>query len=191
MFDTITENIQRYSASATGAVRLIERIEREYGFDSSVDTVIALPWPGGWYFPLRPWGVPIANVIKVPAARPRTVELKTFVYHELGHAICDHFEIRSYLVPFVRRFQRTHADYERASLAAAELERSPGFVSGYARCNREEDFCETFAAYLLNRSTWRRSVRYEGETIDVRSDHRLREKLDAVHKLLNEIHTFV
>lgn len=178
-----------YKTIAAAAVRLIERVEDEFSFDSGVRRVVVLPWTGGLYFS-RPW-VLIGNTIKVHAAGPRTFELRGFVYHELGHAICDHFDVAQYLKPFVRRFQSCFSDYRAASNRAAEAERRSGFVSGYASCNREEDFCETLAAYLLNRSTWRRSVSFECEVINSRADGKLRAKLDAVHELLRDLHTFV
>ena len=191
MLDTIQKVLVPESkASADAAMRLIVRVEKEFSFDSGVHVVTALPWAGGWYFNPRPWGIPIDNVSKVPSAGPRSLELKTFVYHELGHALCDHFELKSYLSPFTRRFQRSRSDYAEASNQAAASPRREGFVSGYASCNREEDFCETLSAYLLNRTSWRKSVRYEGDSIDVSRDPKLRAKLEAVHSLLNDLHAF-
>jgi hypothetical protein len=64
-------------------------------------------------------------------------------------------------------------------------------VSGYAACEREEDFCETLAAYLTNRTTWRTRLTFNGEAVAVEGDARLRRKLDAVHALLRDLRSFV
>jgi len=82
---------------------------------------------------------------------------------------------------------RRGREYEEAVDGASSLSRLPGFVSGYARLDREEDFCESLSAYLCNRLTWRRQVRFEGSTIMVKAEPRLQGRLNAVHRVMGEL----
>jgi len=81
-------------------------------------------------------------------------------------------------------------EYKEAVDRASCLPRLPGFASGYARLDREEDFCETLAAYLCNRRTWRRKIRFNGETISVKDEPRLARRLEAVHVVVRELKGF-
>ena len=173
---------------AKKTIQLITDVEEEFGFDSGVKRVLVLPFDGGWYLGKK-WPV-IGDTLKVHDPRPYSRELKEFVYHELGHAIHDHFAISTYLKSFTRRRQATLREYRRVSREAAESERRPGFVSGYAWCNREEDFCETFSAYLCNRKTWRRRLRYDGAWLHPGREPRMERKFLAVHELLGDLHDF-
>jgi len=178
--------LQKMQQTANKALKLIEQVEKKYNFDSGVRTIISIPWDNGFYLP-KAYPI-IGNTLKIPTTR--NPKLKEFVYHELGHAIHDHFELRGYLKPFVKKSQKTMAEYISASERAAGYDRLPGFVSGYARCNREEDFCETLSAYLINQKTWRNYIVYDGERISLRGDKKLKEKLQIIHDLLHDLEVF-
>lgn len=179
----------RHQPIADRAVRLVERCEQKFGFDTGVKRVVVLPGKAeGRYLPRDWWFV--GGTIKIHPAPPRSRELAEYVFHEMGHAIRERYETDPWLGGLCRV---SHADaeaYERASDAAAARPRRAGYVSGYATCDRDEDFCETLAAYLTNRKTWRSELRFGGALVSVRGDARLRRKLDAVHELLGELHRF-
>ena len=179
---------RRHQPIANAAVRLIEGCEAEFNFDSGVRRVLVLSGPReGRYLPRE--RLLFAATVRIAPMPLRAPALREFVFHEMGHAIVEHHEVGDYLGPFTQRTIDDDA-YEEESNAAAERTRPAGFVSGYATCDREEDFCETLAAYLTNRSTWRTRLSFNGEQIAVRNNARLRRKLDAVHELLGELHTF-
>lgn len=178
----------RHKPIAEAGVRLVERCEAEFGFDSGVRRVLVLSGPRvGRYLPRDRWL--FAATVRIPPLAPRSRALREFVFHEMGHALAERHDLGSYLHPFTRRVCDEES-YEAASDDAASRPRPAGFVSGYATCEREEDFCETLAAYLTNRASWRTRVTFEGQQVPVRGDARLRRKLDAVHGLLRDLHSF-
>jgi Putative zinc-binding metallo-peptidase len=175
---------------AQKAVNLIIKVEKEFQFDSEVKRVYVWPYKGSGDYRYREnWVLP--GTIGVPDSPPRSRKLKEYVYHELGHAICDNFDIRSHMKPFIRKSVQTSTkEYDKAINSAESKPRFKGFVSSYARTNREEDFCETLSAYLCNRSTWRKSIRYEGVVIQTKHEPRLLRRLKAVHVLLRELKNY-
>lgn len=179
----------RHQPIADRAMSLVERCEQEFEFDSGVARVVVLTGPrGGRYVPRVWW--PIGGVIKVHPAPLGSKELKEFVFHEMGHAIAEGHELGPWLGDFCRVIHADREAYELASDAAANRPRRAGYVSGYASCNREEDFCETLAAYLSNRKSWRDTLRFNGELVAVSADTKLRRKLDAVRDLLQTLRDF-
>ncbi len=175
---------------AERALRLIARCEAEFGFDSGVRRVLVLTDDRRWgrHVPRGAWL--IRETLKLYPTALRERALPEYVLHELGHALVARYDLRAYLEPFTRRTFATRAAYLTASEAAGRRARREGFVSGYASCDREEDFCETYAAYLTNRASWWRRLRYDGQVVPVRGDARLRRKLDAVHALLRDLREF-
>ena len=176
-----------YDRLACRAVRMIEAVEERFMFDTGVRTVIVWPSAGGWYVhkSYRYSG----SCIKVPAHKSPNA-FASYVYHEMAHAIFDRYELKSFLSPFTRRRQVTWYEYLSESGRAASYERQNGYVSGYARCNREEDFCETVAAYLMHPRSWHSRIVYENEAICVRYEPRLRRKLDSVHEMFRSLRHF-
>lgn len=178
-----------YGKIVTAAVDLIVAVEGEFQFDSGVMRVYVWPYAeGGTYYDREQWVV--SGALGVPDVATDSRCLREYVYHELGHAICDGFDIRSYLMPFIRKQVPHGPGYEEAVNRASCLPRLSGFVSGYARLDREEDFCETLSAYLCNRRTWRRKIRFNEETISVHDEPRLLRRLEAVHVALRELKGF-
>ena len=176
---------------ATRALATIQQSEQEFGFDSGVRRVLILT-DDPREAPYVPRGVgAVGATVKLYPAQIRVRGLEACALHEMGHALCDRYDLTDALGPFVRRAYRDREAYLRASAAAAHRPARPGLVSGYAGCEREEDFCETLAAYLTNRATWRTHLTFNGEAVAVRGDARLRRKLDAVHALLRELKRFV
>jgi hypothetical protein len=98
--------------------------------------------------------------------------LKGALYHELGHALCSEYDLSSHLLAFTRGRPRKLKD--------SDAPPPGGFVSNYARKNREEDFCETFSAYLLNGRRTRGIVTFEGNKLNLDRDLRLKKKFHAV-----------
>jgi hypothetical protein len=105
------------------------------------------------------------------------------LYHELGHAFVRKY--KKTLMPEFKRRRDWTDDYHRRGRRLANTARLPGFVSGYARTNSEEDFCETFSCYLLNRRTTG-VMKYEGERFEVWEGTRLHKKLLCVEKELKK-----
>lgn len=177
----------RHKPIADAAVRLVERCEEEFSFDSGVRRVLVLSGPRvGRYLSHNRWL--FAATVRIAPMPPRSRALREFVFHEMGHALAERYDLGDYLHPFTRRICDDET-YESASDEAARAARPAGFVSGYATCEREEDFCETLAAYLTNRASWRTRLTFNGEHFAVRGDVRLRRKLRAVHELLGDLHT--
>jgi hypothetical protein len=103
------------------------------------------------------------------------------LYHELGHAF-----FRKYDVKLPKDFKRRTPwkdNYHRRGRRLVQTTRLPSFVSGYARTTCEEDFCETFAAYLRNRKT-QGEMRFEGDKFQVIKGTRLYRKLLFVERAL-------
>ncbi|MBT3340281.1 MAG: hypothetical protein HN405_05015 [Planctomycetes bacterium] len=184
---------KKLHSSANAAVRLIRAVEKEFDFKSGVKNIVVRKPKGdetdyGQYHGKSYWF--IRNRISVPAYPARSVDLKEYIYHELGHAIHDHFDITDYLSPFINKVITVQKEYVAASKKAVNWNRLPNFVNGYARTCREEDFCETLAAYLCNRATWQKRIKYAGYDFRVKKNSKLMEKLDAVDELLKDLHTF-
>ena len=176
---------------ATRALATIQQSEQEFGFDSGVRRVLILS-DDPREAPYAPRSVgAVGATVKLYPAQIRVRGLEACALHEMGHALCDRYDLAGALGPFVRRTYREREAYLRASEAAAHRPGRPGVVSGYAACEREEDFCETLAAYLTNRTTWRTRLTFNGEAVAVEGDARLRRKLDAVHALLRDLARFV
>jgi hypothetical protein len=179
--DWITD---RHRPIAEAAVRRVERVEERFGFDSGVRRVVVLSGPlEARYRPSDRWLLPAT--VRLPPLPPRSRMLAEFVYHEMGHAMVERYSLGSVLGHFTRRVCDDD-DYEAVTARAAAAPRPRGFVSAYAACDREEDFCETLAAYLANRATWSEHLTFNGGRFSVRGDARLRRKLEAVHVLLGE-----
>ena len=175
-----------YGRIVTAAVDMITEVEEAFQFDSGVKRVYVWPFKeSGDYLPRETWV--LSSTVGVPDHTPDSRSLREFVYHELGHAICDGFDIRSHLKPFIRKPVRRGREYSAAVAKAANYRRLPGFVSGYARLDREEDFCETLAAYLCNRRTWRRQIWFAGDMPSVKDEPRLLRRLEAVHQVMREL----
>ena len=74
-------------------------------------------------------------------------------------------------------------EYNFKILTNNSKDRLEGYVSSYASINAEEDFAETFSAYLCNRNKF--LIHYGGDSIDIRKDPVLKRKFEAIHELLN------
>jgi hypothetical protein len=167
----------------------VRRIEELYGISFGLDTVIApgpvlsyLIFGAGMYVEL-PF---LKNTVFVNS-NLKDQQFKEALYHELGHALLAEHGIK---VP--RNFNgcRDHKDgywaYLRRGSRLAGTPRHKSFCSGYARTNREEDFCETFACYLINQKTkgW---MRYENARFMVTVGTKLHRKFLYVEEVLKEV----
>jgi hypothetical protein len=187
----VSRTIKNTVLQSNKAIDLIQKVERKYGFNSGIKYVLALPdlpiiGDGGRYIP-KSYSF-LGSTIKVPLNSDNQT-FKEYVYHEMGHAVFENYNLRGFLTPFVKKYQK-ESEYNDASMRASEYMRLPSFVSGYARCNREEDFCETYSSYLLNEKTWHKEVYYSGDTINVKKDKKLKMKLESIHELLNALGNF-
>ena len=172
-----------YEKTAKAAVGLIERIEDKYGFDAGIEAVYCRPSLSisACYYTRDHHRLP--GVIRVPRLHPRSTQLRELVFHELGHAIMDHYRVRSYLKHFTRR-QSFGWQYTFDTWRFNRMKRKPGFVSGYAALNSEEDFCETLSAYLCSSKRSRSYIAYNQQRIQLETDSRVRRKLRIVRQLL-------
>lgn len=179
----------QYNSIAKSAISLINKVEHQYHFESGINRILVIPyWQTGAYFEQSCWV--IGKSIQVPDLPPRSIKFKEVVLHELGHAIHDQFQIKPYLNSFINKNQSTQGAYRREIKKILNYKRMPGFASSYARLNREEDYCETFAAYLLNNKSWRKQIHYDDITIKTNKEVRLLKKLEMVHQLLRDIKHF-
>lgn len=118
------------------------------------------------------------GVIQLPNCRGKL--FREFLYHELGHALDAGYEIpESYFKSFTSR-NPDGIEYILENGKYADKDRVTGFVSGYARLSRREDFCETFSAWILNGYKTSGRIVYGEEVIDLTKDLRLRRKFEAV-----------
>lgn len=172
-----------YEQTAKAAIRLIERVEDKYGIDSCVEGVYCRPalTLSAEYYTRNHKRKP--GIIRVPCLPPRSRKLKEFTYHELGHALLDHYRVRSVLKHFTRR-KSEGWQYQFETWRFARLPRMKGFVSGYAALNAEEDFCETLSAYLSSTTFAFKRFHFNGKQILVESDLQLQQKLRAVSDIL-------
>jgi hypothetical protein len=164
----------------------ITKIEKRYriSFDVSIlvsSVIVKLMLCVGCLLQL-----PIVKNILVLHPDVNKRSFREVIFHELGHVF-----VRKYGVEVPKSFNRcsTHNehyfDYLMNGPKLAASKRLVGFVSGYARTTREEDFCETFACYLLNEKTHGR-MRFGGEVFDVKPGSRLAKKFAYVKKTLRE-----
>jgi hypothetical protein len=125
----------------------------------------------------------------LPSSIDSMREAKEFSFHEIGHAIVASYDIPENLFPPFRNhhcsnqsiIDRIEYYLEGGKLAAGERKR--GYFSSYAYTNRDEDFCETFAAYMCNggcRSQWT----FDGETINLNREPTLVKKVKAIDKII-------
>jgi hypothetical protein len=111
-------------------------------------------------------------------------QLREFLYHELGHALRAAYCIPT---PMTRHFESYSAvGLNKANLLRklAEDQRYEGFVSAYAMTNKEEDFCDTLSAWVMN--GFRQAGRYEfdGDRFSLSQDPIILKKLRAVERIL-------
>lgn len=164
----------------------VARIEKLYGISFGLDTVVA-PGPvlsylifGAGMFVELPF---LKNTVFVNS-NLNEQQFKEALYHELGHALLSNHGIK---VPRDFNGCRDHKDgywaYLRRGSRLAGTPRHKSFCSGYARTNREEDFCETFACYLINNKTkgW---MTYEGVRFMVRAGTKLYDKFTFVKNVV-------
>lgn len=175
-----------YERTAKAAVRLIEKIEDRYGFDSHIKEVYCRPSSSltAVYYSRNHYRLP--GVMRIPCLPPRSRQLKEFVYHEIGHSILDNYRIRSVLKRFTKR-KSDGWQYIMDTFLFSRQTRQPGFVSGYAGICAEEDFCESLSAFLCSGGRDQKSIRYDGNNISLKSDPRLRRKLAVINQLLKRI----
>lgn len=128
-----------------------------------------------WY---EPWGI-----IQLPKCTG--VQFREFLYHELGHALLAEYQVSNQLLkPFTNR-RSTFLDYLNDVETFCEESRSQGFISSYASINRAEDFCETFSAWVLNDFKTSGKLVYNGETVDLSKDPRLKKKFVSVKEIIS------
>ncbi len=168
------------------ALHKIRRVEHDFMFKSGIRRVLVFG-SDGWYIGNE--GLIMKNTICVPICSPRSRTLSEFTYHELGHAIQNHFNLSGWLDPFCRKWC-SGSEYNYRTSRARRWSRRIGFVSGYARVSRDEDFCETLAAYLTNRNSWRKDIYFAGERLSSKEEPTLMHKLSAVHTLLLNLKNF-
>ena len=122
-------------------------------------------------------------MIKIPFIQDTEI-LKEYCWHEIAHAYYNSFHVkRSILKAFDEYKEQSWLKYNFKVLTNKLSERPEGFITSYATINAEEDFAETFSAYLCNRNKY--LIHYNGESIDIRTEPILLRKFEAIHELLN------
>lgn len=180
----------KHAKTLDASDEMIVQVEEQFGFDSGIRYFAISPWnESDGYFVKRLYWI-WDGTVYLPEKGPKSKALREFVLHELGHAIYANFNLRGYLSPFLKKWPRNDDQYNEWSTSASEYVRSRGYVSGYAKCCREEDFCETLSAYLCNRTTWQHYLVFDGERFSSRTDSSLLQKLRAIHSLLGDLHLF-
>ncbi len=107
---------------------------------------------------------------------------KEDLFHELGHI----FRWRYGLDAIERRhFSSRRLHRKTKNRDSQKFERCKGFVSEYAATSQDEDFCETFSAFLVNGGKTSGIIKYDGERIDLKMDSVLSAKFRAISRILN------
>lgn len=180
--------MSRTSATLDQAIDAISRVEQRHHIDLGIRAVAQtriVDWLGNagacWDWPLYR---------KVLYLSPTLCgrELREVLYHAMGHALLDEYDVRSMLGVFTRRGQElTIWDWRRYASDGRRFTnagRTDGFCSGYARTTRDEDFCETFSCYLVNGCRTRGSFAYADDRFHTDGDERLQQKLARVREVL-------
>ena len=169
-------------------LRIVLRFESKYWIDTGIEwaRVSVFSMGDGVDGCHEPWPL-IGNVIVVNAAlRGRAV--REAVYHEIGHGIWHNYDLVDYAGVFTRRAAsitlKQWWSYGSDGSRFAEEGRKPGFVSGYARTTREEDFCETLSCYMVNGGKTEGRLKYARETFNVVNDSKLKKKLQVIPEIL-------
>lgn len=128
------------------------------------------------------WHEKATGVVQLPAIDG--ILLREFLYHELGHVLLSTYNISKVMLrPFTKRDPHIVRYYFDIHSDKWE-KRESGFISGYAAISTQEDFCETFSAWITNDFRTSGTFRYNGHIIDASDDSRLRKKIVAVKKLV-------
>lgn len=122
------------------------------------------------------------GVIQIPKCRG--IELRQFLYHELGHALLAEYEIPKTMFKKFTSRASSGIKYSLEIGKFSQRERREGFISGYAVINKEEDFCETFSAWVLNAYKTTGTVQYDGESLNLTKDIKLKAKFLAVAQVV-------
>lgn len=85
-----------------------------------------IPFEIGLYF--HKWVPIVGERLYVPCYGSHSRMLKSYVYHELGHAIHDHFDLAGWLDPFYRKWVN-YREYRRRTELANDWDRQTGFAS--------------------------------------------------------------
>lgn len=166
------------------ASTLTAKLETDLGVTFNVDYFRQAFWglEEYEYFKCTAWREEwrLFSVIQLP--KLRGLRFREFLYHELGHALFAEYHISAGLLkPFTKRISIA---YKNDADMFTKKVRKNGFVSGYASLNTEEDFCETFSAYIINNQRTSGKISFEGETIDLSKDIKLQMKFIAIKEIL-------
>ena len=127
----------------------------------------------GWYLPslsgFNPWGRIISVDVNL-----RGRQLFETVAHEVGHSLLNKRRLK----------QSLKLLFTQNEESGPRLRLKNGFFSAYARTNWEEDFCETFSAWVTNAGRLK-SVAFEGRKFDLKNDKVLIAKYNAIKQYLN------
>jgi hypothetical protein len=112
-------------------------------------------------------------------------ELLEDLFHELGHA----YRLRNGLSSNERAhfFSGRQVGLSQFDLKEWDsIARPEGFVSCYAITRQEEDFCETFSAYLVNGGRCSGVIIYDSNRIDLERDLVLKRKFKSIDRILGQ-----
>lgn len=170
------------------AQHLITRFEQNHTIDTGVRWVAQTPLVGLFGDVGARWDWPVFGSTLYLAKGLEGRELEEVVYHEMGHSIFAEYDLTPFMGAFTRREVGTsiadYLNYAKDGARFASQGRVDGFVSGYARTTREEDFCETLACYLVNGERTRGRFEYAFDEFTTRGDARVARKLDAIAEIL-------
>lgn len=119
------------------------------------------------------------RIVQVP--NKRGVQFREFLYRELGHCLCLEYEIpKKFFRSFTSRNPGVLKYHWELNDFAENIDPKLGFISRYACLSNEEDFCETFSAYVLNNFKTSGNIIFGGRKFNLGRDLRLKEKFLAV-----------
>lgn len=134
------------------ALTLVSKFEARYGIDTGIWWAARAPLSEYWSYDGAMWDFPILRGTMFVAPGLRGRALREVVFHEMGHAIASEYDISAFLGVFTRRYASMGFwewwRYGEDGARFAAQPRATGFVSGYARTTREEDFCETLSCFI-------------------------------------------
>ncbi len=133
------------------------------------------------------WYEPCTGVLHLPNVRG--VQFREFLYHELGHVLFSTYEIsEEFLKIFCNKdpawLEQLYDPFLTDCIE--HLEHPHEFVSDYATRSTEEDFCETFSAWVMNDFKTNGLITYDGNHLNLKQDKRLQKKFFTISAIAKQ-----
>jgi len=171
-------------------LKIIDDLEKELKVFFGIEAVVTTPFSSAgfseyffWFFERK--------TIYIPSGY-RGRELREYLYHELGHALVNNYKLSNRMLKgFCSKISKDGWiewwKYQWNVIKYSTKERKHGYVSGYASLDREEDFAETFSAFLLNDGKiGNGKIVYDGNKINLNAtkERNLKNKFKTIKEII-------